>query len=135
VPADSSMAVDVLALWPLVLAAALATVSLALVFVGVPHWAVAAVVTGAGLTTLAALGLWTWMLSNADRYGDGSSHLDHSRHPSLYLAGSTLVLAIGLALVATRRPVGRWLLPASLAVSALAALAQTLGFLAYSDSG
>lgn len=134
-PSDSSTAADAVALWPLVLAAALATVSLALVFVGVPRWAVAAAVAGAGLTALAAVGLWTWMLSDADRYGDGSSHLDHSRHANLYLAGGTLVLALGLALVAARRPAGRWLLPASLAVSALAALAQTLGFLAYSDSG
>jgi hypothetical protein len=90
-----------------VLAAALAAVLLGVVFVGVPRWAVAAAVAGAGLTALAALGLWTWMLSDADRYGDGSSHLDHSRHPSLYLAGSTVVLAVSLALVATRRPAGR----------------------------
>lgn len=134
-PSDSSAAADVLALWPLALAAALAAAALALVFVAAPRRAVAAAVAGAGLTALAALGLWTWMLSDADRYGDGTSHLDHSRHSSVYVAGITLVLALSLALVATRRPAGRWLPAASLAVSALAALAQTLGFLAYSDGG
>jgi hypothetical protein len=108
---------------------------MALVFVGVPRWATAAAVAGAGLTALAALGLWTWMLSDADRYGNGTSHLDHSRHASLYVAGIALVLALSLARIATRRPAGRWLLAASFAVSALAALAQTLGFLAYSDGG
>jgi hypothetical protein len=87
------------------------------------------------LAALAALGLGTWIVSDADRYGDGTSHLDHSRHSSLYVAGIALVLALSLALVATRRPAGRWRPAASLAVSALAALAQTLGFLAYSDGG
>jgi hypothetical protein len=134
-PSDSSTAADVLALWPLALAAALGEVSLALVFVGVPRWAAGAAVAGAALTALAALGLWTWMLSDADRYGDGTSHLHHSRHSSLYLAAGALVLALTVALVARRRPAGRWLLAASLAVSAVAALAQTLGFLAYSDGG
>ena len=91
-------------------------------------------VVGIGLTALAAAGLWVWLLSEADRYDDGSRHLDHVSSSNLVLAAAGGAVAIALGLAALRRP-SRRLLAAALAVSALACLAQTYGFLGYTTSG
>ena len=90
-------------------------------------------VVGIGLTALAA-GLWLWLLSDATRYDDGSTHLDHMTGSNLALAAAAGAVAIALGLAALRSP-SRRLLAAALAVSALACLAQTYGFLGYTTPG
>jgi hypothetical protein len=87
-------------------------------------------VVGIGLTALAAAGLWVWLLSEADRYHDGSTHLDHVSSSNLVLAAAGGAVAIALGFAALRKP-SRRLLASALAVSALACLAQTYGFLGY----
>jgi hypothetical protein len=91
-------------------------------------------VVGIGLTALAAAGLWLWLLSDATRYDDGSTHLDHMTGSNLVLAAAAGVVAIALGVAALRSP-SRPLLATALAMSALACLAQTYGFFGYTTPG
>ena len=86
------------------------------------------------LTTGAAAGLWLWLLTDATRYDDGSTHLDHMTGSNLVLAAAAGAVAIALGFAAVRSP-SRPLLATALAVSALACLAQTYGFLGYTSTG
>jgi hypothetical protein len=87
------------------------------------------------LTALTAGGLWAWLVSDATRYHDGSSHLDHTSGASVVLAAAALVAAGVAAAAATTRPHRRGLAILAVAMSALACLAQTYGFLGYSAPG
>jgi hypothetical protein len=132
-PADSGTAVDVIALWPLGAAVALAVATM--VVLAAPMRAARRIaIVGIVLTALAAAGLWVWLLSEADRYHDGSTHLDHVSRSNLVLAATGGAVAIALGLAALRKP-SRGLLAAGLAVSALACLAQTYAFLGYTTPG
>jgi hypothetical protein len=132
-PSDSGTFVDVVALWPLGAAVALA-VATVVVLTAPIRAARRIAVVGIGLTALAAAGLWLWLLSDATRYDDGSTHLDHMTGSNLALAAAAGAVAIALGLAALRSP-SRRLLAAALAVSALACLAQTYGFLGYTTTG
>ncbi len=91
-------------------------------------------VASAGVALLTAAGLWAWLRSDATIYDDGSSHLDHMSGANLSLAVLPLAAAIVLVVVAIRTP-RRSLVAAALAMSALACLAQTYGFLGYTTPG
>ena len=132
-PSDSGTFVDVVALWPLGAAVALA-VATVVVLTAPMRAARRIAVVGIGLTALAAAGLWLWLLSDATRYDDGSTHLDHMTGSNLVLAAAAGAVAIALGLAALRSP-SRRLLATALAVSALACLAQTYGFLGYTTTG
>ena len=132
-PADSGTVVDLIALWPLGAAVALA-VATAVVLTAPMRAARRIAVVGIALTALAAAGLWVWLLSEADRSHNGSTHLDHMTGSNLVLAAAGGAVAIMLGFAALRKP-SRRLLAAALALSALASLAQTYAFLGYTTPG
>jgi len=131
---DSNTATDLIALGPVVAAVALAGAAIRVLTA--PARAVRRfAVVGAGVTLLAAAGLWVWLKSDAGVYHDGSSHLDHMTDGNLAIAVLALAAALVLAVAAIRRP-SRTLVAAALAMSALACLAQTYdGFLGYTTPG
>jgi hypothetical protein len=130
---DSSGITDLIALWPVVAAAALAIAAIRVLTVParvVRRMAVA----GGAVVLLAAAGLWVWLGSDAGAYHDGSSHLDHMSGANIALALLALAAALVVAVAAIRRP-SRTLVAAALAMSALACVAQTYGFLGYTTPG
>jgi hypothetical protein len=132
-PADSSVVTDLIALWPVVAAVGLAVDAIR-VLTAPARLARRLALAGAAATLLAAAGLWVWLRSDAGAYRDGSTHLDHVSRSNLALA----VLALAPALVvsvAAIRTARRSLIAAALAMSALACLAQTYGFLGYTTPG